>query len=119
SKVLRIVSIVDGLVCDELHQSGAASVTAGTDVGNELLLFGPAVPRRHVLFAVVEGAYVLDLPPTASGQLVIRGRTVPIRKLVRKRLRADPRLRTVRLALDPSARGALELGESTLLFQFA
>lgn len=119
SKVLRIASIVDGLVCDELHQSAAEAVTAGSDVASQLLLFGPAVPRRHVLFDVRQGTYVLDLPRSAGGQLVMRGRTVHIRKLVRKRLRADPRARTVRLALDPSARGALELGETTLLFQFA
>mgnify|MGYP000650349522 CR=1 FL=1 len=31
-KVLRIASITDDLVCDELHQTGPASVTAGVGV---------------------------------------------------------------------------------------
>lgn len=119
SKVLRIASIIDGLVCDELHQSAAESVTAGSDVGNQLLLFGARVPRRHVLFAVQQGRYVLDLPPHVRGQLVMRGRTVQVGELWRKRLRADPRARSLPLALDPSARGKLDFGETTLLFQFA
>jgi hypothetical protein len=118
-KVLRIASIIDGLVCDELHQSAAEAVTAGTDVANQLLCFGPAVPRRHVLFIVEDGRYVLDLPPRAGGQLIMRGKPVSVRQLWRKRLREDPRARSVRLPLDPSVRGQLELGETTLLFQFA
>ncbi|MFZ6184958.1 AgmX/PglI C-terminal domain-containing protein [Nannocystis pusilla] len=119
SKVLRIASIVDGLVCDELHQSAAEAVTAGTDVGNQLLCFGPAVPKRHVLFIVQEGRYVLDLPPRVGGQLVMRGRSVNLGQLWRKRLREDPRARSLRVVLDPSARGKLDVGETTLLFQFA
>ncbi|MDC0670380.1 AgmX/PglI C-terminal domain-containing protein [Nannocystis radixulma] len=119
SKVLRIASIVDGLVCDELHQSAAESVTAGTDVGNQLLCFGAAVPQRHVLFVVQDGRYVLDLPQRVGGQLVMRGRAVNIGQLWRKRLREDPRARSLRVALDPSTRGKLDVGETTLLFQFA
>lgn len=118
-KVLRIVSIADGLVCDELHQSDVASVSAGSDVGNDLLVFGGHVPRRHRLFAVQDGAYVLDLPRQATGQLVMRGRAVRVADLWRKRLRADPKAQSLRLRLDPSARGKLTLGENTLLFQFA
>ncbi|WP_434419738.1 hypothetical protein [Nannocystis pusilla] len=119
SKVLRIASIIDGLVCDELHQSAAEAVTAGTDVGNQLVCFGPAVPKRHVLFIVQEGRYVLDLPPRVGGQLVMRGRSVNLGQLWRKRLREDPRARSLRVVLDPSARGKLDVGETTLLFQFA
>ena len=118
-KVLRIASIVDGLVCDELHQSAAGPVTAGSDVGNQLLLFGKHVPKRRALFTVLEGVYVLDLPPRTAGQLVMRGRSVQIADLWKKQLRADPRARSLRVALDPSARGKLDLGETTLLFQFA
>ncbi len=118
-KVLRIASIVDGLVCDELHQTAAEPVTAGSDVGNQLLLFGRHVPRRRALFSVVEGRYVLDLPPHAGGLLLMRGRSTRIEDLWRKQLRADPRARSLRIALDPSARGKLDFGETTLLFQFA
>lgn len=119
SKVLRIASIIDGLVCDELHQTAAEAVTVGTDVGNQLLCFGPAVPQRHVLFVVHEGRYVLVLPPRVSGQLVMRGRSVDVGKLWRKQQRADPRAKDLRLTLDPSTRGKLDVGDNTLLFQFA
>lgn len=118
-KVLRIASVVDGLVCDELHQTATEPVTAGSDVACQLLLFGKFVPRRHALFTVQEGVYVLDLPPRAGGLLLMRGRSVKVADLWRKRLNADPRARSLRVALDPSARGKLDLGETTLLFQFA
>jgi hypothetical protein len=118
-KVLRIASLIDGLVCDELHQSSAESVTAGADVANQLLLFGPYVPRSHGLFVVQDGRYVLVLPPRAGGQLVMKGKAIKIADLWRKQLRADPKSQSLRVQLDPSARGKLDLGETTLLFQFA
>lgn len=118
-KVLRIASLIDGLVCDELHQSSAEAVTAGADVSSQLLLFGPYVPKQHTLFVVQEGRYVLDLPPRTGGQLVMKGKAIRVADLWRKQLRADPNSRSLRIQLDPSARGKLDLGETTLLFQFA
>ena len=117
-KVLRIASLIDGLVCDELHQSSAESVTAGADVSNQLLLFGPYVPRSHGLFVVQDGRYVLVLPPRSGGQLVMKGKAIKIADLWRKQLRADPKAQSLRLQLDPSARGKLDLGETTLLCFF-
>lgn len=119
SKVLRIASVVDGLVCDELHQSAAGPVTAGRDVANQLILFGPHLPKSYVLFAFQDGAYILDLPLRTGGRLVSRGKSVDLAGLWKKQLRADPKARSLRLRLDPGARGVLELGETTLLFQFA
>lgn len=115
-KVLRIASITDDLVCDELHQSAPGSVTAGRDVESQLLVFGPTMPGHHVLFELdKQGGYTLVLPPWSSGLLKLRGKAMRIADLWRKQSKDGP----LRLRLDPSARGKLVLGETALLFQFA
>ena len=49
-KVLRIASITDDLVCDELHQTAPGSVTAGVGVENALLVTqGFHLPRAIFL----------------------------------------------------------------------
>jgi hypothetical protein len=119
-KVLRILSVTDDLVCDEVHQTGPESVTAGVGVDNDLLVFGTGLPRRHQLFELGDdGAYTLVIPPHVSGVLSLRGRTSKIADLWRKQVRRDPKTTAVRLRLDPTAKGKLTLGETALLFQFA
>lgn len=119
-KVLRIASITDDLVCDELHQSAPASVTAGRDLDSQLLVFGPTMPGRHVLFELdKQGGYTLVLPPWSSGVLKLRGKALRIADLWRKQARSGGKDGPLRLPLDASARGKLVLGETALLFQFA
>ena len=124
-KVLVIASITDDLVCDELHQTAPASVTAGRGVASELLVFGQRMPERHVLFEVgKDGGYTLVLPPSTGGVLSLRGRGTRVADLWRKQARREPggsagAPANLRLRLDPSARGKLVLGDTALLFQFA
>ena len=123
-KVLRIASITDDLVCDELHQTAPDSVIAGRGMASKLLLFGAQMPRRHVLFEYdgKDGSYTLVLPPAAGGVLSVRGRGSKIADLWRKQARRDPKAAAsgvLRLRLDPTAKGKLVLGETALLFQFA
>ncbi len=119
-KVLRIASITDDLVCDELHQTGPASVTTGVGVASDLLVFGPGLPKHHTLFELGEdGVYTLVIPPHVSGVLSLRGKSSKVAELWRKQARRDPKTKAVRLRLDPTAKGKLTLGETALLFQFA
>jgi hypothetical protein len=119
-KVLRIASITDDLVCDELHQSAPGSVTAGRDLDSQLLVFGPTMPGSHVLFELdKQGGYTLVLPPWSSGVLKLRGKAMRIADLWRKQARSSGKDGPLRLPLDASARGKLVLGETALLFQFA
>lgn len=119
-KVLRIASITDDLVCDELHQSAPGSVTAGRDLDSQLLVFGPTMPGKHVLFELdKQGGYTLVLPPWSSGVLKLRGKAMRIADLWRKQARSSGKDGPLRLPLDASARGKLVLGETALLFQFA
>ena len=119
-KVLRIASVTDDIVCDELHQTAPGSVTAGRDVDNELLVFGPAMPEHHVLFELdKDGGYTLVLPPWAGGVLKQRGRATRVADLWRKQARRDAKGGALRLRLDATSKGKLVLGETALLFQFA
>jgi len=112
--VLRIAVIVDGRPCDELHQTQAESVTAGSALDNRLMLFGRRVPLRHVLFDYRDGAYSLDLPAHARGGVQMRGRKTSVKKLRRQAAAGE----TIRLPLDSTARGKLKFGDTTLLFRF-
>jgi hypothetical protein len=124
-KVLRIASITDDIVCDELHQTAPESVTAGRGLASELLVFGNQMPAHHVLFEYgKDGAYTLVLPPAAGGVLSLKGRGTKVADLWRKQVRRDPKAAagaptTLRVRLDPSAKGKLVLGETALLFTFA
>lgn len=119
-KVLRIASITDELVCDELHQTAPASVSAGHRIDSELLVFGPQTPDHHTLFEYgPDGAYTLVLPPWTGGVLSLRGRATKVADLWRKQARRDGKDGPIRLRLDPSAKGKLVFGETALLFQFA
>lgn len=119
-KVLRILSVTDDLVCDELHQSGPESVTAGVGIDNELLVFGKGLPQRHTLFELAEdGSYTLVIPPHVGGVLSLRGKASKVADLWRRQVRRDPKTTAVRLRLDPTAKGKLLLGDTALLFQFA
>jgi len=118
-RALRAALIVDDKVYDEVHHHAPERVSVGTDVASRLLVFGERLPKRHVLFDVeADGAYVLNLPPDVDGRIQLRGRSRGIRELWRRQVRSGSKARTLRIRLDPSARGKLRLGECKLLFFF-
>lgn len=120
-RALRCAAIVDDKLYDEVHQSAPEAVSVGTDVASRILVFGPGLPPTHRLFDVEDGAYVLDLPPGVRGRVQMRGRNIAIKELWRRQQKAQSGGKgpqSVRLRLDPSARGKLRLGESTVLFFF-
>jgi len=88
-------------------------VTIGSAIANRFLVFGAGTPRAHKIFDVEDGAYVLDLPDGIKGEISIRGKSTSVSKLRRRQ-----EGKSLRLRLDPSARGKLRLGECTLLFHF-
>lgn len=115
SKVLRVAVLVDGLVCDEVHQHAPGSISFGSDYNADVVLFGSRAPVKHTLFDFRAGRYVLDLPAHAKGKISLGSKTVTVSELRRQYGSGD----RVRVTLDPRAKGKLLLGESTVLFQFA
>jgi hypothetical protein len=120
-KVLRVAVVVDDLVCDEVHQHKAGSISVGSDYRSDVVLFGRHVPQRHVLFDYRPGrngeggAYFLDVPPEARGKVSLGAKAFPIGAL-RQRFGAGD---VLRVKLPPRAKGKLLLGDSTIMFQFA
>lgn len=114
-KVLRVAVIVDDLVCDEIHQHEAESVSVGSDYRSDVVLFGSKAPRHHGLFDYRQGAFFLDVPPNARGKVSMGRKAFTIGGL-RKRFGQGDKLR---IKLNARAKGKLLLGDSTLIFQFA
>lgn len=114
-KVLRLVVVVDDLVCDDVHQEHAGSVSVGSDYRSDVVLFGSQAPRQHLLFDYRGGAYFLDLPPLVRGKVSIGAKAFSIGAL-RKRFGVGDQLR---IKLSPRAKGKLLIGDSTIMFQFA
>lgn len=114
-KVLRLVVVIDDLVCDEVHQTKAESLSVGTDYRSDVVLFGRSAPLRHVLFDYRDGAYFLDVPLEARGKVSLGAKAFPLAAL-RQRFGAGD---VLRIKLPPRAKGKLLLGDSTLMFQFA
>ena len=112
-KALRAAVVVDDKLYDEVHQSAPEPITVGSAIANRFLVFGSGTPKTHRLFDVEDGAYVIDLPAGARGEITLRGKTTTVSRLRRRQEGGALRLR-----LDPSARGKLQLGECTLLFHF-
>jgi len=113
-KVLRVVVIVDELVCDDVHQHAPGSISVGSDYRSDVVLFGSRAPLRHALFDYRGGAYYLDLPPDVRGKVSMGRKAFSIGTL-RKRFAAGDKLR---VKLPPRAKGKLLIGDSTIMFQF-
>lgn len=114
SKVLRLVVVVDEKVSEDLHQTQPGGVSVGTTYGSDVLLFGKQAPTRHQLFDYRQGAYFLDLPPSARGKVRIGKKAVSVKKLRQRYGKGN----NCRIKLDPRAKGKLRIGQSTVVFQF-
>ncbi len=114
SKVLRVAVVVDELVCDEIHQHEAGSISMGSDYRSDVVLFGSKAPLRHQLFDYRAGVYYLDLPPHVRGKVSLGRKSFTIGSL-RKRFAVGDKLR---VKLSARAKGKLLIGDSTVMFQF-
>lgn len=115
TRVLRLAVVVDDSVSEELHQTKPGSVSVGTSYAADVLLFGSTAPVRHPLFDYRDGTYFLDLPENARGKIKLGKSAMTVARL-RQRYGANGKCR---IRLDPRAKGKLQLGQSTLMFQFA
>lgn len=91
------------------------SISVGSSVVNDVVLFGVSAPIAHTIFDYRGGVYFLDLPTHVAGKLSLGRRTASVEQLRRKFGRGDK----LRIRLDPRAKGKLRVGDSTILFQFA
>ena len=115
NKVLRVVAVVDDLVCDDLHQTSPGAINVGSKLENDIMLFGSHVPGRHRMFDFRNGQYFLDLPEHAKGKISLGKKTYSIGQLRKK---FGKPAGTLRFELSPKTKGKIRFGDTTLLFQF-
>jgi len=108
-RALRVgVLLRDKLVEDKLVR-GPTAVTIGQSLRCMLSVPAEGMPNDHVLFAVDQGQVLLRLTDQMSGRLAQDG-------TIRSELRGTPD-GVVTIPLARGARGRVQIGEATVLFQ--
>lgn len=113
-RVLRLAVITDERVCAELHQTKPGGLTVGSDYRADLLVVGSHAPTMFPLFEVRQGTYYLNVPPGTRGKIRLGRKAMTIGQLHKRFGRGD----ALRLKLNARAKGKLQIGMSTLMFQF-
>lgn len=106
-RILRIGVVHDGRIVEERLVRKREQITLGQSPRSTLYLPFPELPKRRVLFDVRRGVWRLRLD-TRRGRLKSGGELVDLSTLPRA---VDA------LPLDDDARGKIELGAVTVLFQ--
>ena len=105
-RVLCIGVVRGGQVIEERIFKTRASVTIGP--GEDASLISSGVEATHRLFEMSGGAYFLNFLPTMRGRIALGDAVHAVQTLAR---------RTSRVRLDDSARGRIDLGDTTLIFK--
>jgi hypothetical protein len=96
-----------GRIIEERLVREKTNVTVGASPRNTIVVPASAFPRSVTLFERKGEAYSLRLAPGMSGRVAVGGQIVALEQLDRGSL-----------PLTEASRGKVELGETTLLFQF-
>jgi hypothetical protein len=96
------VLLGDNLVEERVFRTDA-SITFGQSLKCTLSVPADGAPAEHVLFAVDQGRFLLRAPARMTGRVAQGGATIEV---------GD-----VAIPLERGARGKLQVGEATLLFQ--
>lgn len=117
-KVLRVGLIQNGKILEERVFRTAINVRVGTELNkNELVVPASNLPKSFQLFEVSGGAYVLCFNSKMSGRVSTGSGVLTLKELVSqgKAKKTDSGYRAV---LSARARGKVQIGEVTVLFQF-
>lgn len=117
-KVLRIGLIQNGKILEERVFRVAANVRVGTDLSkNDLVVPASDLPKSFQLFDISGGGYALCFTSKMSGRVSTGDGVLTLKELVSQG-KAKKTDSGFRLELSPRARGKVQLGEVTILFQF-
>jgi outer membrane biosynthesis protein TonB len=117
-KVLRIGLIQNGKILEERLMRSAKAVRIGQDLNkNDLVVPASNLPKSFQLFEAKDGAYLLRFDSKMSGRISMGNGVYTLEELVREG-KARKSEQGYILALNPRARGKVQIGEVTVLFQF-
>lgn len=117
-KVLRIGLIQNGKILEERLMRSPKPVRIGQDLHkNDLIVPASDLPRSLQLFSVKNGAYQLHFDAKMSGRISMGDGVFTLDEL-RQQGKAVSADGGFQLPLTPRARGKVQIGEVTVLFQF-
>ncbi|MFT5686590.1 MAG: hypothetical protein ACI8RZ_007546 [Myxococcota bacterium] len=114
-KLLRVGHVRAGQLVSERLIPAGASVTVGS--GAEATFSVNGLAEIFVLFSVENGGHALHFRSDMQGKIAIDGEILTLEQL-RAGGQTSERGDTATFALQPSARGKVNIGDSTILFQF-
>jgi outer membrane biosynthesis protein TonB len=117
-KVLRIGLIRNGKIVEERLMRKQEDISVGQDFKrNQFVVPVSDLPDSFRIFENRDGSYVLHFNSEMGGKIAAGGGVETLESLVESG-RANKTKSGYEVELPPSARGRLQLGEVTLLFQF-
>ena len=116
ARALHIGVIREGRFIDDRYFAGPHAVTVGTGEKNTFALPLSTLPLSQPLFADRGGKTVLLFDEKARGKITLRGKELD---LAEARKSAQAQGGHFELALDTGAKGRVQLGEVTFVFNFA
>jgi len=117
-KILRIGLIQDGKIVEERLMRSRSDVRVGQQFDqNDLVVPVSDLPKSYPVFEVRDGDYVLNFTEEMSGRISDGGEVRSLREFEQAGKTEEGKHGRV-LPLSPSARGRVQVGEVTLLFQF-
>ncbi len=116
-KVLRIGLIQGGKIIEERIIRKRESVTVGSSEKNHFVVHSEGVPARFELFQLVGDAYILNFTESMRGRVGLPGGVHDL-----DQMRSSGTARNAgnywQVKLSDKSRGKVNIGTSTLLFQF-
>ena len=110
-RALRVGILLGGNLVEEKLFRGTVPVTFGQSLTCALSIPGDGIPHAHVLFVHDQGRVLLRVTRQMEGKIAQGG-------TIRTELRAgEPTDGVWTIALEKGARGKLQLGDATILFQ--
>ena len=116
-KVLRIGVIQNGRIVEERVIRKRETVAVGTSEKNHFVVLGDGVPSRFDIFQLVGEDYILNYTENMSGRIGLPGGVQDLEQM-RKNGAARNAGTHYQVKLTESSRGRVNIGSTTLLFQF-
>ncbi|MHB8877849.1 MAG: TonB family protein [Myxococcaceae bacterium] len=116
-KILRIGVIQGGKIIEERHLKKRVDVTIGQDARNTFVVPASNLPASFPVFELKNGQYYLGFTEAMDGRVRLGSADLDFASLRSQGL-AKKRGNVYLLPLNDAAKGKIQVGEVTLLFQF-
>lgn len=117
SRILKVGLIQDGKLIENTTMGEHLPVFIGLDPENVFTLAEPTIPRRHQLISHSHHGYQLHLLPEMKARFYLGRQVVTLEELLRGN-KATKTAKGVDIPLTETSKGRIDIGGSTVLFQF-